>query len=148
MQAFDLDKNKNCFLYKRLQVRWSIRSLDFAEEGRFYRFQIFLEGGEGNERVWIYVNGGRDDQLLAISSYRRTSTNCRSLGTKRSTFKYHTVEHSIWPAVATGKAVWLFLMGFGQKMSVGTRMDWQNMRLRLKPRLRRLQQDPRRRSST
>ena len=85
MQAFDLDKNKNCFLYKRRQVRWSIRSFDFAEEGRFYRFQIFLEGGEGNERVRIYVNDGRDDQLLAISSYRRTSTNCRSLGTKRST---------------------------------------------------------------
>ena len=35
------------------------------------------------------VNGDSDDRLLEISSYRRTSTSCRFLGTKRSTFKSH-----------------------------------------------------------
>ena len=34
-------------------------TFDFAQEGRFYRFQVFLEGGTGNERVRIYGQWGQ-----------------------------------------------------------------------------------------
>ena len=78
-------------------------TFDFAEEGRFYRFEVEMSGGTGRQTAWIYVNDFDEDKVLEISGYNRATTNCRGTSFRRYSFK-----------AAPTKIIYLARCGYGE----------------------------------